>query len=231
MYVSDTADMRCALQRRAVLPHQDVDPALSMYTQPLQQHFHYLKQALVNRMPSPDHNVKSVPSKQKGSQQAPSPKMPAVKEVAFNLQDFILNKVVQEVTSSSLSQEMCARSASEAKPATPSVRDSARSAAEGKSDIPSVREVADATTGKENYQSKDGKTNSLSPSVRHGLPAKNDGKRHICVLCGASFTFQTNLTRHQRKLHGKPYVRKGSTTDVKTVVLAQPQHVTTSPNP
>ena len=48
-------------------------------------------------------------------------------------------------------------------------------------------------------------------NIRTGdFPAIAIGKRHICGLCGASFTFQTNLTRHQRKLHGKPFVRKSS---------------------
>lgn len=48
-------------------------------------------------------------------------------------------------------------------------------------------------------------------SIKTGeFPAIAIGKRHICGLCGASFTFQTNLTRHQRKLHGKPFVRKSS---------------------
>ncbi len=40
------------------------------------------------------------------------------------------------------------------------------------------------------------------------FPSRVEGKRYICGLCSASFTFQTNLTRHQRKLHGKPFVRK-----------------------
>ena len=54
---------------------------------------------------------------------------------------------------------------------------------------------------------------SLS-AERMMFPTHSDGKRHICGLCGASFTFQTNLTRHQRKLHGKPFVRRPSASQV-----------------
>lgn len=49
---------------------------------------------------------------------------------------------------------------------------------------------------------------SSAASLDAQFPSRVEGKRHICCLCSASFTFQTNLTRHQRKLHGKPYVRK-----------------------
>ena len=49
---------------------------------------------------------------------------------------------------------------------------------------------------------------SERPLIDGKFPSRVDGKRYICGLCGASFTFQTNLTRHQRKLHGKPYVRR-----------------------
>ena len=52
-------------------------------------------------------------------------------------------------------------------------------------------------------QSSDGSTNGDSQS----FPTKLHQGRYVCGLCEASFTFQTNLTRHQRKLHGKPYVR------------------------
>ncbi len=39
------------------------------------------------------------------------------------------------------------------------------------------------------------------------FPTRLHHGRYVCGICEASFTFQTNLTRHQRKLHGKPYVR------------------------
>ena len=48
----------------------------------------------------------------------------------------------------------------------------------------------------------------MSATHDANFPSRVEGKRYICGLCSASFTFQTNLTRHQRKLHGKPYVRK-----------------------
>ena len=54
------------------------------------------------------------------------------------------------------------------------------------------------------------KTDAIDSIKMGEFPAIAVGKRHICGLCGASFTFQTNLTRHQRKLHGKPFVRKSS---------------------
>ncbi len=50
-------------------------------------------------------------------------------------------------------------------------------------------------------QSSDGSVDGV------GFPTRLDKGRYICGICDASFTFQTNLTRHQRKLHGKPYVR------------------------
>ena len=40
------------------------------------------------------------------------------------------------------------------------------------------------------------------------FPARLQGDRYICGICHASFSFDTNLTRHQRKIHGKPFVRK-----------------------
>ena len=52
-------------------------------------------------------------------------------------------------------------------------------------------------------QSSDGSTNGDSQS----FPTRLHQGRYVCGICEASFTFQTNLTRHQRKLHGKPYVR------------------------
>ncbi len=50
-------------------------------------------------------------------------------------------------------------------------------------------------------QSSDGSVDGAT------FPTRLDKGRYICGICDASFTFQTNLTRHQRKLHGKPYVR------------------------
>lgn len=46
------------------------------------------------------------------------------------------------------------------------------------------------------------------------FPSCVDGKRFVCGLCGGSFSFQTNLTRHQRKLHGKPPVRRSHGPDM-----------------
>ena len=56
------------------------------------------------------------------------------------------------------------------------------------------------------------------------FPSRVEGKRYICGLCSASFTFQTNLTRHQRKLHGKPYVRKpvGGLNSLSTTTIMEP---------
>lgn len=51
-------------------------------------------------------------------------------------------------------------------------------------------------------------SNSALTALDANFPSRVEGKRYICGLCSASFTFQTNLTRHQRKLHGKPFVRK-----------------------
>ena len=52
-------------------------------------------------------------------------------------------------------------------------------------------------------QSSDGSTNGDGQQ----FPTRLHQGRYVCGICEASFTFQTNLTRHQRKLHGKPYVR------------------------
>ena len=51
-------------------------------------------------------------------------------------------------------------------------------------------------------------SDSSDPQLDMNYPSCMDGKRYVCGLCLASFTFQTNLTRHQRKLHGRPFVRK-----------------------
>ena len=55
-------------------------------------------------------------------------------------------------------------------------------------------------------------------------PSCMDGKRYVCGLCMASFTFQTNLTRHQRKLHGRPFVRKPHGNDSPTAMQMDMEH-------
>jgi len=38
-------------------------------------------------------------------------------------------------------------------------------------------------------------------SARELKTTRSSRYRHICVVCGAAFTFRTNLTRHMKKIH------------------------------
>ena len=62
-------------------------------------------------------------------------------------------------------------------------------------------------------------TSQPSPPLRESSPsdldvnttiieAKNGEKLFRCNICFKAFTFSTNLTRHQRNIHGKPYRRR-----------------------
>jgi uncharacterized Zn-finger protein len=206
---ADTAETRPALAKMAMLP-TPMEPSLNMamYNQPLQQHFHYLKEALSRRLPVDNNNQDKLNHSDSENQKPSENTENRVREVPFNLQDFILKKVVQEVTSSPYAQHIGG----------------------GKMPLNHDKNVLNTSiysqNGGENYQKVPLSENGSPAGVvndRGGFPAKSDGKRHICGLCGASFTFQTNLTRHQRKLHGKPYVRRGSTGIPTTIMPPMPE--------
>lgn len=124
------------------------------------------------------------------------PSKDRLSDVPKNLGEFILKKVVQEVKAPNDKYEHSPKDFSK-------------------------RSFEDY--GKENqenaiYSQNINRVQKNSPgnmsAERLMFPSHSDGKRHICGLCGASFTFQTNLTRHQRKLHGKPFVRRPSASQV-----------------
>lgn len=50
---------------------------------------------------------------------------------------------------------------------------------------------------------------SLSPVIDSSVVETPNGERlYRCNVCFKAFTFSTNLTRHQRNIHGKPYRRR-----------------------
>ena len=58
------------------------------------------------------------------------------------------------------------------------------------------------------YRKQPARTSISSVSSEEDFPSYTRAGRHCCGLCDASFSFDTNLTRHQRNIHGKRTVRK-----------------------
>ena len=105
---------------------------------------------------------------------------PREKYIPFNLNEFIAKRVIQEVTSDSYQESTL-----------------------GKNAVRSLNLSFDESSNEKRDLSCNGGSDS------NGLfPSHATEEHFVCGICGATFTFQTNLTRHQRKIHGKPYVRK-----------------------
>ena len=60
-----------------------------------------------------------------------------------------------------------------------------------------------------NTPASDSSCYALPPGGAAGRRASQASgeKKHVCVICSMVFTFATNLTRHQRKFHGRPTLR------------------------
>ncbi len=62
------------------------------------------------------------------------------------------------------------------------------------------------------YRASPSSSARSSSESDNGFPTYMKNGKYCCGLCDSAFSFDTNLTRHQRNIHGKAIVRKSRTT-------------------
>lgn len=121
---------------------------------------------------------------------SPKYERPRERNMPFNLNEFVAKRVVQ-VTSEGLT--------------------------ENRETLPSPARALTLDDSRSPVQLENEK--SPSGDQENAFKLESEKNLHTCNICGSTFTFQTNLTRHQRKIHGKPFVRRSLSTSPSPLAL------------